>query len=314
MPLELPDYFVDILHKKFLEAIEVDSLKFTESVTEDIQDGDLTYRVRIAPSLGLKPVQTAAPPFASSDTTSKAKFDPFANPESSLFLCPLGVNEYYTILNKFSIIPHHFLLITKSFESQNAPLSEEDLEATWACLQPTIDRGMRTLAFYNCGEASGASQSHRHVQFIPVPEQFKLLPDIALSYGVQPSKNAIGVFPTYHPGASFAHYVLPIPPNPTADDLIMRFATLLARALTVLRTHEQSPISFNFAMTKEWMFIAPRRQELYEGVSVNTTGMVGLMLAKSHEQLDLIKRLGPSKILANVGLPKAEGDEQHHDY
>ncbi|KAK9241321.1 ATP adenylyltransferase-domain-containing protein [Lipomyces kononenkoae] len=304
----LSDAFPDLIRSKFSSAVESGSLIFTPSTEADIPADDLTFRVRIAPILSQKPVLRR-----DDDATGKPKFNPFLNPEPDLFLCDFG-DRYSLILNKFSIVPYHFLCITKEFEPQRAPLSEIDLSATWECLQANIQGGSRLLAFYNCGEFSGASQEHKHIQFIPVPQDLKLLPDAALAYGVPISKDAIGQFPTSHPDVPFAHFVLPIPRNPSTEDLVMRFSSLLARTLTALREHGQRSISFNFAMTKDWMFLAPRGQESYEGISVNATGMVGLLLAKSEEQLDFIKSTGPLEVTAKVGLPRITGDEQQHDY
>ncbi|KAK9368685.1 HIT-like domain-containing protein [Lipomyces kononenkoae] len=303
----LSDTFPDLIRSKFSSAVESGSLIFTPSSETDIPAADFTFRVRVAPSLSQKPV------LRRDEDAGKPKFNPFLNPEADLFLCDLG-DRYSLILNKFSIVPYHFLCITKQFEPQRAPLSEDDLSATWECLQANIQGGSRLLAFYNCGELSGASQEHKHIQFIPVPTDLKLLPDAAMAYGVPISKDAIGQFPTSHPDVPFAHFILPVPRNPSTEDLVMRFSSLLARTLTTLRERGQRNISFNFAMTKDWMFVAPRGQESYEGISVNATGMVGLLLAKSEEQLDFIKSTGPLEVTAKVGLPRITGDEQQHDY
>jgi sulfate adenylyltransferase (ADP) / ATP adenylyltransferase len=39
------------------------------------------------------------------------------------------------VLNKFAIVPEHFILATTAFAPQTHLLEKEDLEATWACLQ-----------------------------------------------------------------------------------------------------------------------------------------------------------------------------------
>ncbi|KAK9469909.1 ATP adenylyltransferase-domain-containing protein [Lipomyces arxii] len=310
MSLALPDSFPELIRSTFNSAKESGALLFSESTDKDIVVQDLTFNVRIVPALGQKPVNNK-----DNDDVEKPKkkFDPFETPEPALFLCSLG-EKYSIILNKFSILPYHYLCVTTKFESQNAPLSEDDLIAAWACLQADLDPNMRQLAFYNCGERSGASQAHKHLQFISVSKQPKLLPDVALSYGVPESKDAIGQFPTYHPAVPFAHFVLPLPPNPTGNDLVMRFSSLLARTLNVLRRHEQRDISFNFAMTKEWIFVAPRSQESADDISINATGMIGLMLAKSDEQMEQIKTRGPLELLLSVGVDRVIEDEAHHDY
>ena len=49
-------------------------------------------------------------------------------------------------------------------------LEQDDLEATYACLKAWAedDKQKRLFAFFNSGDHSGASQPHRHLQFLPV--------------------------------------------------------------------------------------------------------------------------------------------------
>jgi ATP adenylyltransferase len=76
--------------------------------------------------------------------------------------------NYNLVLNKFPIIPDHFILATKSFKEQTGLLEEEDLGAAYACLRAYKDNGKDLYGFFNSGEFSGASQAHRHIQFLPV--------------------------------------------------------------------------------------------------------------------------------------------------
>lgn len=39
------------------------------------------------------------------------------------------------LLNKFNVVPHHLLVVTRAFESQLDPLNAADMEATWALMQ-----------------------------------------------------------------------------------------------------------------------------------------------------------------------------------
>ena len=80
------------------------------------------------------------------------------------------------MLNKFPVIPNHFILATKENKRQTHVLEQDDLEATYACLKAWEEgvpsgtgtgRG-RLFAFFNSGDYSGASQPHRHLQFLPV--------------------------------------------------------------------------------------------------------------------------------------------------
>lgn len=57
-------------------------------------------------------------------------------------------------------------MVTRQFESQADPLNANDLEATMQVLR-AMPRG--GVAFYNCGEHSGRSQPHKHLQVVPLP-------------------------------------------------------------------------------------------------------------------------------------------------
>jgi ATP adenylyltransferase len=76
-------------------------------------------------------------------------------------------------------------------------LEQDDLEATYACLRAwqaeNNGKQKRLFAFFNSGEHSGASQPHRHLQFLPVESMrhgdatsgWDLLLDLILSNNVQ---------------------------------------------------------------------------------------------------------------------------------
>lgn len=72
------------------------------------------------------------------------------------------------MLNKFAINAHHFILATKDFKEQTHLLEEDDLGAAYACVQAYREQGQGLFAFFNSGEHSGASQPHRHIQFLPI--------------------------------------------------------------------------------------------------------------------------------------------------
>lgn len=70
-------------------------------------------------------------------------------------------------------------------------------------------------------------------------------------------------------------------------------------------------VSYNFAMTTEWMFLSPRLQGDYVGegykIGVNSTGMIGLLLTKSEEESKFLERIGLLTILSSVGKPWPQG-------
>jgi ATP adenylyltransferase len=107
------------------------------------------------------------------------------------------------VLNKFPIIAEHFILATKSCKKQTHVLEQDDLEATYTCLKAWQDgtgsKHRRLFAFFNSGEHSGASQPHRHLQFLPVEKMregeatsgWDLLTDLILSNQNSQSKGRI---------------------------------------------------------------------------------------------------------------------------
>lgn len=68
------------------------------------------------------------------------------------------------------------MIATRDFKEQTHLLEEDDLEITYACLKAwEAQRDGETtvkklFAFFNSGRYSGASQAHRHIQFLPVEE------------------------------------------------------------------------------------------------------------------------------------------------
>lgn len=129
----------------------------------------------------------AAPP----PPKKKLVFDPFDNPLPSMLVCPLPPH-HNLVLNKFAIVPEHFILSTKEYKEQTHLLEQSDLEATRACIEAyqqysaggeeekdeagkrkeedkkEEETGSKLFAFFNCGQHSGASQPHRHLQLLVV--------------------------------------------------------------------------------------------------------------------------------------------------
>lgn len=76
----------------------------------------------------------------------EAKRDPFLPYEEALWVAHLS-ETHTLLLNKFNLLPHHTLVVTRAFEPQSDFLTERDLEATRAVLQQVLvssSRGVRT--------------------------------------------------------------------------------------------------------------------------------------------------------------------------
>lgn len=101
----------------------------------------------------------------------------------------------------------------------------------------------------------------------------------------------------------FQHYISSLPINKNSATLYRTYRQLLID----MRQLNPGKVSYNFAMTTEWMFLSPRSKGGYVGdgyrIGVNSTGMVGLLLTKSEEESKFLEQIGPLTILSYVGKP-----------
>lgn len=240
--------------------------------------------------------------------------------------------------------------MTKAWQAQTDILDKADLEATYECLQAwnTDDDGSRLtngsspkslFAFFNSGDNSGASQPHRHLQFLPVEamrqpgsESWHPLIDLLTSQPTLPSPA-----PKFQhlPGLPFAHFALPIPPCPSAENLHAIYITLYKAAAAATRgrtlsqdteplsTQGLASISYNLAMTRSTMMICPRRQEtalvpvdsaatrdiVDPGVlSLNGTILAATLMVKAEGEWDALRENPEhlTEVLATIGYPRTD--------
>jgi ATP adenylyltransferase len=221
-------------------------------------------------------------------------------------------DEYVVLLNKYSVIPHHFLLVTKEYQSQSAPLYPSDLVQAYGILSAARKAGKHLIAFYNCGLNSGASQLHKHIQFIPIdgdgPPIERLARGVQLESAGKPF--ALSQVP-------YANHVFRFPPyfSPTSpgfeDTLAQAFMFLLDLVISTVRHDPDYPAgkpSYNVIMSLEHIHLIPRRREAHtlketgDPVNVNALGFAGLVLVKSEAELEAVKKGGVGNILKDVGV------------
>lgn len=231
-------------------------------------------------------------------------------------------------------------------------LEKEDLGIAYACLEAwgedpddadgvdvkdeKENEGRRLFAFFNSGEESGASQPHRHLQFLPIEDMrdqredaesakrsasWTPLIDLLLAAAdVETASNGVKCLPKL----PFQHFAIRIPRSPSVDALHEMYlsiyrAALLASTPTPPTMTEQTrssgaaAISYNLAMTKEIIMICPRRKETANlpgleadaDVSLNGTILAGTLMVKTSEQWDHLRRDGEviNDLLAEVGIP-----------
>ena len=92
------------------------------------------------------------------------KSDVFLEPfEEGICIRDNLTKTHRLLFNKYPSRKYHVLIITKEKELQGDLLNERDFEA-----QILTMRALDGVVYYNAGQASGASQDHKHLQCIPI--------------------------------------------------------------------------------------------------------------------------------------------------
>jgi ATP adenylyltransferase len=260
---------------------------------EVIEQGDMAFQIRVIRALAMKALMTAA----------QSNADPFLPYDPDLFVAELSPT-HVALLNKFNVVDHHLVVVTRSFESQESLLTREDCAALLICLSE-IDG----VAFYNAGPAAGASQRHKHLQLIPLSAfPNSQLPIEPLVRTVKMA-GATGMVP----GLPFLHAYAPMnlawlhSQKDGASSLLTCYLSLLrAVGLPVEATGGSlvPAAPYNLLITRQWLLLVPRSQEFFEGISINALGFAGALLVKDTAQLAILRKEGPMNALQHVALPR----------
>lgn len=304
--------FYKTLCERFESAVKGGSLKFSESSVIPEQSNGVPVLYTLVKSLASKP--------SKSDNDKKQSNDsPWLNPEESLVLKRnIGVDQkYMAVLNKFAVTKGHFLMVTNEFQRQESPLTEDDLESAFSLLREVNKQseGTRFMGFFNSGAESGASITHKHVQFVPLEAAFSPFPDkLVEGKRGETAEFKQGSVPLQNDNLDFAHFIYPVSPAASSgEDLAFVYSALMARVSTMLFKNEYKSMAYNFAFTEEWMMVMPRTAAEVEGRSVNALGMVGMFLAKSDNDLEFFREKGINELMMALGLPQEDIDVKTHD-
>jgi ATP adenylyltransferase len=254
---------------------------------EVIEQSGVAFQVRVVTALAMKTLATAA----------KSIANPFLPYDPDLFVAEVSPT-HVALLNKFNVVDHHLLIVTRSFEDQVTLLTREDCAALLIGLAE-IDG----LGFYNAGAAAGASQRHKHLQLIPL----SALPECRLP--IQPLLRSVmmaGATGTV-PGLPFLHAYAPMHPewiDPRRDGAFALFACYRSLLRAVGLSVEAASSPYNLLATRQWLLLVPRSQEYFEGISINALGYAGALLVKDTAQLAILRQHGPMTALQRVALPR----------
>ncbi|ORX49542.1 HIT-like protein [Hesseltinella vesiculosa] len=290
----------------FDNAIQHKRCHFFENEIFIKEDHGIKYQINYVPSLAKKAVPSTI--HESSDKLRSVHQDKPINP----FLCPdpalvvKEVDNYRILLNKFCIIPHHLLIVTKEFQEQSQPLLPPDLLIAWRTMEEAYAKP--GVIFYNCGEDSGASQRHKHVQLIPVSDQGVQPPIQEMLNKIDDPKHGEVYSLNELP---FVHVLLMLDPRAlkSKDDGVVEeylgqmYFGLLDSMFHQIRLADPSQLqgkkpSYNFIMTDRFMMLVPRRSETgvltsAQGneltLSMNSMSFAGYLLAKTEEERDTLQ-------------------------
>jgi ATP adenylyltransferase len=215
------------------------------------------------------------------------------------------------------VIPDHFILATTAFKEQTHLLDAEDISAAYECLRAYREDGEELFGFFNSGEHSGASQPHRHIQFLPVQSMCSGVPD-GVKWDVLTDSLA-----SADAALPFKYFSSRLPSNPSAEQLHTTYKSLYEQACHISGTNpntQEASISYNLGLTDRSMVLCPRTSDGTEisgengdpigRVSLNGTILGGTLLVKSEEEWNVMREDASKlyEVLHAIGIPLSRGE------
>lgn len=273
-------------------ALDCGALQPIPTTYDWVEQNGIRFVVRILANLQRKIAAKQVQP---------KNFNPFLPYDTNLFVTHLSPT-HLVLLNKFNVMDHHLLIVTREFESQDDLLNAQDFEALALGLSE-VDG----LAFYNGGSKAGASQPHKHMQIVPLP----FVPDGSrLPIESLLLENTVSAQAGANPRLPFLHLVTRFEnPDFTQPKILSMYLLEVYRHLMdslhlmFPDSTKSSPGAYNLLMTREWMCIVPRSQESFADIPINALGFSGALLVRNPEQLAYLRKIGPLTVLQNVGCP-----------
>ena len=278
-------------------ALACGALRRIQTRLVTIEDGGVRCLIRQVSSLERKEQHAQQ---RKTESPSNRAANPFLPYEPDLFVADLS-DTHLVLLNKFNVIDHHLLIVTRRFELQENLLNPADFRALFDCITQ-----FESLGFYNGGPAAGASQPHKHLQIVPLPLD-ESAPHLPIEPLLAAARNDDAVCTV--PGLGFVHAFARL------DEKLADRPQELARIAfdTYLRLLDASGLHavdvdgeprqsapYNLLVTTRWMMLVPRSVESTEGIAVNALGFAGSLFVRNDAQMQTITRLGPMNVLQRV--------------
>ena len=223
-------------------------------------------------------------------------FNPFLNPDPALTVGRVG-DAHVAILNKFPLCARHLVLARREFEEQLRPLARSDFAALAELMGEAGGIGL-----YNGGTAAGASQRHKHVQWMPDDAGNASLRLFAPGLPAGLAEQGMAT----HPALPMRHCFVRVrcgrgeTVETAADSLQAGFERACAE-LGLGAGEDGLLPPFNLLAGDGWLLAIPRSREHFEGISMSAVCFGGTLYTRHREQIEAIRAVGPLRALAAVG-------------
>jgi ATP adenylyltransferase len=267
-----------------------------------LEEGGVRFLVRVLANLARKDEERWR---REREATAGSPANPFLPYERDLFVAEVSPT-HVALLNKYNVVERHLLVVTREFEDQRTLLRPRDMEALWRCLAEYPG-----LGFYNGGAEAGASQTHKHLQVVPLPLAPEGPPvpiEPLLAQALRRGRSGIATLP----GFDFLHAFVLLRGVADGTGAGARTVWEAYRALLEAvggRTPsgwdhpvEQSA-PYCLLVTREWMLLVPRSREHFGTVSINSLGYAGALLVRSEDELLALREAGPLAVLRGTAIP-----------
>jgi len=268
-------------------ALQAGALQPISTTCETVIEQDCHYQLRILNNLKRK--DNAEKRLQQAGVTDK---NPFLHFDPALYVGDIG--HHRCLLNKYNVVDHHLLLVTRLYQSQNDLLNANDFTAAATGLQQ-ID----SLVFYNGGTLAGASQPHKHLQLIPIES----MPGQQLPLSAQLNRFSSTIttnkqLPFYQSGIAIPEQLLS--DTESAGHWLHQQYLKLLDALKCKTENGQALSAYNLLLTRQWLMIVPRSCEKIDDISLNSLAFCGAFLVRTQAQAEHLKQVGFSKTLRSV--------------
>ena len=278
-------------------ALECGAAQPIPTELRTIEDGGVRFLIRIATTPSRKPTSSEKPP---SKIGSARGVNPFLPYDPALYVSDIGP-DHICLLNKYNVVDHHVLIVSRTFQAQSELLGKRDFWALSHCLAE-----YDSLGFHNSGAVAGASQPHRHLQLIPLPlvdSPSKLpLEPLFLEAFDRPGMSRTRQNAVQSDRLSFPHRLARFDESMFASpaDAADLIHVIYRAMLSDLNLDTVKPCPYNLLVSRRWMLMVPRLREYFQSISLNSLAFAGVFFVRHREYYDQLTDAGPFQALRQV--------------